>query len=109
MVPWTVFADLERLRHRARELAASRAVAAVVSDSTDVIRRRNTEDMAAVSRLITGAAHCVPCITLITNLDARRVYAALEQLKATAPVLLVHDRCTRCRRTTMAHLMGPRP
>jgi hypothetical protein len=106
-MPWTVFPDPERTRHRARDLRSTEsAVAALLADTSRAVRHRHTDEMAAVSRLIRDAPHCVPCIMLLTRFDARGVYNAIERLKATIPVLLIHGPCTRCKRTTTAHTIG---
>ena len=110
-MPWTVLDGLEALRRRARESsdripgASHESIASVIVQTSSLLRRRGTEDMAAVSALITGAPHCVPCIVLLTDLDARRVYAALERLKAHANLQLLSEACTRCRRTTTVHVL----
>jgi hypothetical protein len=69
------------------------------------MRRRGSEDMTLVSALIVGAGHCVPCIGRITNLDARRIYTAIERLREETNVQLVSGRCTRCARTTTVHVI----
>jgi hypothetical protein len=111
-MPWTVFVELERLRKRARS-RDSRAqgtcgdtIEAVIAQTSALLRRRGSEDVATVSALITGAPYCVPCISIVTNLDARRIYVALERLRAEVNVRLVSDICTRCRRTTTVHVIA---
>jgi len=112
-MPWTVFTELERARHQAREAsdrtrgACHDTVASLISQTSALLRRRSSDDMAVVSALITGAGHCVPCIGIVTNLDARRIYAALERLKQMTNVELLFDRCTRCSRLTTVHVIQP--
>ena len=76
-----------------------------VATNHALLRRRGNEDMATVGALITGQPHCVPCIGILTQLDARAVYAALERLKASVNVELQSGRCTRCARTTTVHVI----
>ena len=110
-MPWTVLEGLEALRRRARETAdripgaCHDSIASIVVQSSSLLRRRGTEDMAAVAALITGSPHCVPCIVLLTDLDARRVYAALERLKADVNLHLLSGTCARCQRTTTVHVL----
>ena len=112
-MPWTVLTGLEETRKRARESsdrtrgACHDTIASLIAQTSALLRRRGTEDMAAVSALITGRGHCVPCITLLTNLDARRVYAAIERLRAETNLRLLSERCTRCGRVTTVHLIQP--
>jgi hypothetical protein len=112
-MPWTVLTERERARHRAREAserargACEATIHSLIATTSALLRRRGTEDMAQVSRLITGAGHCVPCIGLITGLDARRVYGALERLKAETNVRLVSGVCGRCARKTTLHVIEP--
>jgi uncharacterized protein with PIN domain len=92
---------------RERQPGACReSAAAFIEQTSALLRRRTSEDMLAVANLIRDAAHCVPCIAVVTHLDARRIYTALEQLKAEANVRLVFDRCPRCSRTTTAHMIA---
>jgi len=108
-MPWSIFDAPDASRCRAREStdrnrgSCHETIASLITQTSALLRRRNTEDMAIVAALITGRPHCVPCIGLVTQLDARGVYAALERLKATVNVELVSGRCTRCVRTTTAH------
>jgi hypothetical protein len=110
-MPWSVLAGLEAARQRARESsdripgACQDTVATVLVQTSALLRRRGTQDMAAVAALIRGHAHCVPCIGILTNLDARRVYAALEGLKAAVHVELLSGSCTRCGRATTVHVI----
>jgi hypothetical protein len=110
-MPWNVLSGLEAARRRAREAsdrtpgACRETVGSVIVQTSALLRRRGTEDTAAVAALIAGRPHCVPCIGLLTDLDARRVYAALERLKADANLQLVSTTCTRCGRTTTAHVL----
>jgi hypothetical protein len=112
-MPWTVLTELERARHQARESsdrtrgACHDTVASLISQTSALLRRRSSEDIAMVSALVTDAGHCVPCISLVTNLDARRVYAALERLKQTTNVELLFRPCTRCTRLTTVHVIQP--
>lgn len=112
-MPWTVLTELEHARRRARESsdrtkgACQETIASLITQTGALLRRRGTEDMATVSALISGQPHCVPCIALITHLDARRIYAALERLKADANLQLLSARCTRCARTTTVHVIQP--
>lgn len=108
-MPWTVLIELERARKRARESsdrtqgACHDTIASLITHTSALLRRRGSEDMAIVSALIAGAGHCVPCISLVTNLDARRIYTALERLKEDTNVRLLFGTCTRCRRVTTVH------
>jgi hypothetical protein len=110
-MPWSVLAGLDAARRRARESsdrvpgACQESIDGLIGQASALQRRHNTEDMAAVAALITGQAHCVPCIGLLTDLDARRVYAALERLKAHTNVELVSGQCTRCGRSTTVHVI----
>ena len=110
-MPWTVLAGLDDARRRARESsdrvpgACQDSIASLIGQTSALLRRHSTEDMAAVAALITGHPHCVPCIGLLTDLDARRVYAALERLKTHTNVELVSGRCTRCGRSTTVHVV----
>ena len=112
-MPWTVLIGLEQERRRARESsdrtrgACQETIHTLLTQTSAVVRRRGTEDMAVVSALIAGTPHCVPCITLITGLHAQRIYAALERLKADINLQLRSERCTRCARTTMVHVIEP--
>src|ERR1041384_3862216 len=93
-MPWSVLPELEAARRRAREStdrtpgACQESVAALITQTSALLRRRSSGDMAIVATLITGKPHCVPCICLIPQLDARSVYAALERLKASVNVEL---------------------
>ncbi|MBM3221547.1 MAG: hypothetical protein FJZ38_23230 [Candidatus Rokubacteria bacterium] len=108
-MPWSVLSGLDTARRRARESgdrvagACQDTVATVLIQTSALLRRRGTEDMAAIAALIRAEPHCVPCIGIVTDLDARRVYAALERLKASVQIELVSGRCTRCGRTTTVH------
>ena len=62
--------------------------------------------MSTVAALITNTPYCVPCMTLLTHLDARRIYAALERLKTDGRARLVSGTCTRCARATTVHVGG---
>ena len=110
-MPWTVLTGLDDARRRARESsdrvpgACQDSIATLIGQTSALLRRHGTEDMAVIVALITGHAHCVPCIGLRTDLDARRVYAALERLKTQTNVELVSARCTRCGRATTVHLI----
>jgi len=110
-MPWSVLNGLEAARRRAREStdrtpgSCQETVANLITQTGALLRRRNSEEMAIVSALITGAPHCVPCISLLTELDARGVYTALERLKAAVNVQLLSSRCTRCARTTTVHVI----
>jgi len=110
-MPWTVLPEPELLRMRAREGterqpgACRETVAALIEHTGAMLRRRTSEDMLTVASLIREAPHCVPCIAVVTHLDARRIYTALEQLKTEANVRLVFDKCRRCGRTTTAHMI----
>ena len=79
---------------------------AVLVQASALLRRRSSEDMATVAAIITNAPHCVPCIALLTRLDARRIYAALEHLKSTAHARLIAAECRQCHRATTVHLIG---
>src|ERR1051325_8928571 len=110
-MPWFVLPEIEAVRRRAREStdrtpgSCQQTIADLITQTGALQRRRNTEDMALVAALITGAPHCVPCISLVTQLDARGVYAALERHKASVNVQLLSTRCTRCARVTTAHII----
>src|SRR5437667_3617195 len=110
-MPWFVLNGLEAERRRAREStdrtpgSCQETIANLITQTGALLRRRGSEDMATVAALITGAPHCVPCISLLTQLDARGVYAALERLKASVNVELLSARCTRCARTTTVHVI----
>ena len=110
-MPWNVLSGLDAARRRARGAsertpgACRQTAASVITQASALLRRRSTEDMAAVAAVITGRPHCVPCIGVLTDRDARRVYAALERLKSDANLQLVSTTCTRCRRTTTAHVL----
>jgi hypothetical protein len=112
-MPWTVLTELERARHRARESsgripgACHDTIASLIAQTSALLRRRNTEDMATIAALITGQGYCVPCIAMLTSLDARRIYAALERLREDTNLRLVSDRCTRCGRTTTINIIQP--
>ncbi len=101
-MPWMVFAEFDRARQRARDAG----VEVLLATTSARLRPRDTHDMAAVSFLIDGTAHCLPCIARVTHLDARRTHAALAQLKTEVSVRVVFDRCTRCAQTTTAHVIG---
>jgi hypothetical protein len=110
-MPWSVLTGLDVARRRARESsdripgACQESIASLVTRTSALLRRRGTEDMAAVAALVTGRGHCAPCIGLLTDLDARRVYAALERLKSSTNLELVSARCTRCGRATTVHII----
>jgi hypothetical protein len=111
-MPWTVVGALEQARQQAREPgnrlpgACQETLAGIIEQTGAMLRRRNSEDMAAVSALLTDRRYCVPCLSIMTELDARRVYAAIERLKATANARLVSGCCERCRRETTVHTLG---
>ena len=111
-MPWTILTGLEQARKRTREPgerlqgACRETVTAFIEQTSALLRRRNSDDLAAVAALITGGRYCVPCVSMITHLDARRVYAALERLKANANVRLVSARCEHCLRETTVHTIG---
>ena len=92
------------LRDRRRG-ACHDSIDALITQASATLRRRGTDDMAEITRLITGAAHCVPCISLITGRDARGIYVALERLNAEVNVKLVRSRCGRCARGTTVYLI----
>ncbi len=46
------------------------------------------------------------CTSLITELDVRQIYAAIERLNMQRGVHLRTDRCARCARTTTVHAIG---
>jgi len=96
-----VFAEFDQARRHARDAG----IEVLLATTSTRLRRRDTHDMAAVSFLINDTAHCVLCIARVTHLDARRVHAALAQLRTEANVRVVFDRCTRCAQTTTAHLI----
>jgi hypothetical protein len=110
-MPWTVLTDLELARRRARQSndrlpgVCRTSIDSMLQQASAVLRRRDNGDLAAVAALITGRPHCVPCISLVTELDSRRVYAALERLKRDTNVELVRAACTRCRRLTTVHVI----
>ena len=110
-MPWTVLpANDEQARRRIHEpprraLPRGDTIEAVLVQTSALLRRHQSEDMSAISAKITGAPHCVPCLSLVTKLDARRIYAALERLKAQLNVRLVWGRCTQCGRTTTAQVI----
>ena len=110
-MPWFVLDGLEAARRRAREStdrtpgACQETIATLITQTSALLRRRGNEDMATVGALITGQPHCVPCIGILTQLDARAVYAALERLKASVNVELKSGRCTRCARATTVHVI----
>jgi hypothetical protein len=112
-MPWTVLSsEVEQARQRRRE-AGGRVpgtchdtIDAVMTQASAVLRRRSSEDVSTVAGVITNAPHCVPCIALLTHLDARRIYAALEHLKASANARLISAECRHCHRTTTVHVMG---
>jgi hypothetical protein len=111
-MPWAILSDVERARQQLRDAGCRvpgtchATVDNVVTQTSAVLRRRSSEDVGIVAALITNAPHCVPCIALITRLDARRIYAALEHLKTRNHVRLVSTECRQCRRTTTAHVIG---
>src|SRR5262245_28012614 len=111
-MPWSVLppTDWRRPRpHDSRDHApgsCSDIVDVVLVQTSALLRRRGSEDVLAVGGLITRIPHCVPCLTLLTDLDARRVYAALERLKADGRARLVSGTCARCRRSTTVHAGG---
>ena len=111
-MPWTVPSPIERARNRMRESsdrlqgACRDTIEAVIVQASALLRRRSSEDLGMVAALIRNAPHCAPCIMLLTNLDARRVYAALERLKSEAKARLESGRCTRCVRMTTVHVSG---
>ena len=109
-MPWTVLpADVERANKNLHDsyTRASRSchdtIEAVVVQTSALLRRRQSEDLSTIAALLANGAHCVPCLSLLTHLDARRVYAALERLKAQANVRLVSGICTHCKRSTTVH------
>jgi hypothetical protein len=108
-MPWFVLPALDehRMRHREssqRSTGTCRdAVDTLLVQASAMLRRRGSEDMATIAALIDGAPHCVPCVSLLTRLDARRIYAAIERLKADNSVHVDTRVCTRCLRTTMVH------
>jgi hypothetical protein len=112
-MPWSVLPELERARRHARESsdripgACHDTIASLITQASALARRRGTDDMATVAALITDSPHCVPCITLITQLDARRVYTALERLRMNVNVQLLSARCVRCARATTVHAIQP--
>jgi hypothetical protein len=109
-MPWFVLP--ERERKRAHETvdripgSCHDTIEAVLVHTSALLRRRGSEEVALVAALITNAPHCVPCITLITHLDARPVYVALERLKTEANVRLAVGTCRRCGRQTTVHMIG---
>jgi len=109
---WTVLPPFGAVRshaHGGRDHTrgvCSDTVDAVIVQTSAVLRRRGSEDVVAVAALITSAPHCVPCLTLLTHLDARRVYAALERLKSDGKARLVSGTCNRCQRRTTVHVSG---
>jgi hypothetical protein len=111
-MPWIVPQQSERARNRMREStdrlqgACRDTIEAVIVQASALLRRRGSEDLGLVAALIRNAPHCAPCIMLLTSLDARRVYAALERLKSEAKARLVSGRCSRCQRTTTVHVSG---
>ena len=111
-MPWSVLTELDRTRRRAREPgdrvqgACRQTVTAFIDQASALLRRRDADDRGTVCALITGALYCVPCISMVTQLDARRVYAALERLKAETNVRLHSGRCSRCHRETTVHTIG---
>jgi hypothetical protein len=110
-MPWTVLASIDQWRHRRRALrdrtqgACHDGIDALITRAGATLRRRGTEDMAAIAQLLNEAAHCVPCISLTTGLDARRIYAALERLNAEINVELLRSTCGRCTRATTVYLI----
>ena len=111
-MPWTVLPGIERARPFTHETTGRikgtcrDTIEAVIIQASALLRRRSSQDVIAVAAVITNAPHCVPCLTLLTHLDARRVYAALEQLKAEARARLVRGICRRCARSTTVHVIG---
>jgi hypothetical protein len=111
-MPWAILVDVGRARQHLRD-AGSRVPGTchdtldnVMTQASAVLRRRSSEDVGTVAAVITNAPHCVPCISLVTRLDARRIYAALEQLKTSNHVRLISTECRQCRRATTAHVIG---
>ena len=110
-MPWTVLPHTGPTGRRAHDTTdrvqggCRDTIEAVFRQTSAVLRRRNSEDVSVVAALIVRP-HCVPCITVLTHLDARRTYAALEQLKVDANVRLVLGVCARCVRTTTVHVIG---
>ncbi len=110
-MPWSVLPGVELTRRRARGSSdrvpgtCHQTIDTLIAQTSALLRRRSSEDVALVSALIMGAPHCVPCISLLTHLEARAVYAALERLKASVNVQLVSTQCTRCRRMTTTHVI----
>src|ERR1043166_7909668 len=111
-MPWTVLPPTDWRRphpHDTRDHTRGTCadlVDAVLVQTSALLRRRGSEDVSAVGALIVSAPHCVPCLTLLTDLDARRVYAALERLKGEGRARLVSGTCARCRRATTVHVGG---
>ncbi|HYE91754.1 MAG TPA: hypothetical protein VEA38_12070 [Terriglobales bacterium] len=111
-MPWTVFGGLEHDRRNARapgdriQGACHDTIEALLQQTSALLRRRNSDDVTAVAVLLSGAPHCVPCIALVTSLDARRIYVALDRLKGTVNVELVAGRCRRCARETTVYALG---
>ena len=110
-MPWSVLSGLEDVGCRAREStertrgSCQETIASLITQTGALLRRRSSEDMAVVAALITSHPHCVPCIGLLTQLDARGVYNALERVKAATNLQLISGRCTRCARTTTVHVI----
>ena len=69
-MPWTVFAPIDQCRQLRRTLparlpgACHDAVGAVLVHASATLRRRNTDDMADIARLIKGAPHCARSTTV---------------------------------------------
>jgi hypothetical protein len=112
-MPWTILAGIDVARRRARvqgdrlQGCCRTGIDVIAIEASALLRRRASEDMAMIAALITDGPHCVPCIALLTHLDARRIYTALEQLKAQASARLVSGQCTHCRRSTTVHTITP--
>ena len=110
-MPWAVLNQIEQVRQRLREPSGRMpgtcqdTLDIVMSQASAILRRRSSEDVATVAAVIRNAPHCAPCLTLLTGLDARRVYAALEHLKATANARLISAECGHCHRTTTVHVI----
>ena len=111
-MPWTVLPQIDSARKHTHDTpdriqgSCHDVVDAVVVQTSALLRRRGSEDMSTVAALITNTPHCVPCMTLLTPLDARRIYAALERLKADGRARLVSGTCARCTRATTVHVGG---
>ena len=102
-MPWSVF-DRGTVRHRAqRGRLVGACVETLLAETGAALRRRRSEDVARVAELLSADRYCVPCLTILTGLDARTVYHAIQQLRVAINVALIRDQCGRCTRTTTIH------